>query len=68
MILERILNGPKRNATRSNLKNPTSPQFIAPMITNVNAVQSNALLFIYTNLLSENLCIVYVMWRKIFFS
>ena len=36
---------PNKNATRLKLKKPISPQFIAPMMEIVSAVQSIALLF-----------------------
>lgn len=43
---------PNKNATRSNRKNPINPQFIAPMIVSVKAVQSKHLFpIIKSNLL-----------------
>jgi hypothetical protein len=42
---------PKRNATRSNLKRPISPQFTAPIMDKVRAVQSSAVFFMAVYLL-----------------
>ena len=48
MILEIHDILPKRNATRSNPKNPISPQLIAPMIISVCAMQFSVLFPIVT--------------------
>ena len=36
-ILDRMVRSPNKKATRSNLKKPISPQFMAPMIAIVRA-------------------------------
>ena len=44
-------NSIERNATRSNLKRPMSPQFTAPIMDKVRAVQSSAVFFMAVYLL-----------------
>ena len=59
---------PKRNATRSNLKRPISPQFTAPIMDKVRAVASSAVFFMAVYLLihsqygPETVKIYMILW------